>query len=115
MYFPAEDGTPARMQLVRGFRFESLLLTGNGGTELEGDVGSSLKDDEGNWLGWKSWDPLDLISLASGNDLAPGWLGDHVKASGLGDDGGGGGECQKAGLDDGVLHTCVVLLGSSKE
>lgn len=85
------------------------MLTGNGGTELEGNVGSSLEDDEGNWLGWKSWDPLDLVSLASGNDLALSWLGDHVEASGLGDDGGGGGECQKAGLDDGVLHYCVGL------
>lgn len=105
-YFPTEDGTPAIVWLVFEVQFCLLwvVLTSNGGTELKGDVGSSLENDKGNVLGWKSWNPLDGVGLAGGNKLALSWLGDNVEASGLGDDGGGGGQCQKAGLDNRVLH-----------
>lgn len=74
--------------------------TCNGVSDLESGVGEALEEDEGHWSGRLRWSPFDGISRAWNEDVSSSRGRDDIETSGLSEDAGGGGQSQKAGLDE---------------
>ena len=72
--------------------------------ELKRCVGRALHQDKGDGAGRVSRNPSDGVSRAGLDSLIPCWCSDHVETVDLSEDAAGGGQCQKAGLDKGILH-----------
>lgn len=68
-------------------------------------VARALHEAKGDWACRGGWFPLDGVSSAGLDNFVRCWCSDHVKASDLSGNAGGGGQCQKAGLDKCVLHS----------